>query len=96
MLVKLRATLSSIWSDIVDTYKRTKVLLLAVLAAIVYLEWEKIKAALLVYSGQKELSGDKKEDQALATQESSDNQQANTLANKAKDEPNPGDDWYKK
>ncbi len=95
MLDKVKLALSTVWADCVDTYKRCKILCIAIGAAIIYLEWNKIKEALLVYAGKKEMAKDKKEDSALASQEESAEQQANALEQKAKQETSD-DDWYKK
>ena len=100
MLNRIKLALSLVWTDLVDTYKRVKILLLAILAAIVYLEWRKIKEALLVYSGQKEIKTDNKQDQDLKSKENSDNQQADALQKQAQDLPKQeqpiDEDWYKK
>jgi hypothetical protein len=96
MLVKLKNFSKVVWSDICDTYQRIKIFLLAILAAIIYFEWQKIKEYLLLKSGQKEIDNSKKEDQKLSSQEEASNQQANALQKKAENEPSPGDDWYKK
>jgi hypothetical protein len=95
MLAKLKVILSSVWSDICDTYKRSKLFLLAIAAVIITLEFRKLKEFMIAYQGKQEIQKDQKEDQALVTKENDDNQQADALANKAKNEPNPGDDWYK-
>ena len=94
METKLKAALAAIWADIVDTYKRVKVFLLAILGIVIYFEWERIKAALILYAGKKQIQSDQKQDQVLAQKEASDNQQADALVQKAQNEENPGDDWY--
>lgn len=93
---KLKVLRSALWSDTIDTYKRVKILLLAILGAVIYFEWAKLKALWLVKAGQSELKSDNKQDQALAQKENQDNQQADVLVTKAQNEPNPGDDWNTK
>jgi cytochrome c-type biogenesis protein CcmH/NrfG len=99
MLAKLKAlgikVCHSVESDLVDTYERVKVYLLAILAIVAVWEWRKLKEALLVKMGQKQIDSSNKEDKKLATQENNDEQQAIALEKKAQDEPNPGDGWYK-
>lgn len=92
---KLKSFLSTAWSDICDTYKRVKIYLLAALAIVAVWEWRKIKAALLVKMGQKEVDSSKKEDQDLANKEKSANDQADVLVKKSENE-NSDDEWYKK
>jgi len=101
MLVKLKAIAATVWADVVDTYKRCKIILLAVGACIVYLEFNKIKEALLVSGEKKEMASDNKQDQALATKEKTENDAANVLvadANKlGQQSTTPVDpDWYEK
>ncbi len=95
MLSKLKAVLATIWADIVDTYKRVKVYVLALLAIVAIGEWQKIKAALLVKFGQKQIDSANKQDQKLATQEAQENQQADALVKKSGNE-SAEDDWYQK
>lgn len=101
MIAKLKAILSSIWADIVDTYKRIKIYFLGILAILAVIEWQKIKEALLAYGAQKDVSKAKKQDQTLSQQESAENQQANTLVQQAnklpsQEQPVTDVDWYKK
>lgn len=66
MLSKLKAVLISVWADVCDTYKRVKVYLLALLAIVAIWEWRKIKEALLVRMGQKQIDSANKQDQKLS------------------------------
>lgn len=95
MLSKLKAVLISVWADVCDTYKRVKVYLLALLAIVAIWEWRKIKEALLVRMGQKQIDSANKQDQKLSAQEAQENQQAEALVKKSGNEP-AEDDWYKK
>jgi len=95
MLAKIKTFLTAFKNQLLDLWNRSKVFLIAVGAAIIYFEWNKIKEAFLVYQGQKQISTDKKEDQSLATQENSANQQANALVTKAQNE-SAADDWNTK
>ena len=100
MLDKLKALAATIWSDIKDTYQKIKIPLLAIGALILTLEFKKIKEALIVAAGKKEIQNDQKKDQALAAQEKTDNTQANALIQEAKDLPAQeqpvAEDWYTK
>ena len=96
MWTKVKAVAASVWADLKDTYQRTKVFLLGILALAAYIEWNKIKTAWLVKSGQNEIKSDNKQDASLAKAEQTDNQQADALVEKAQNEDNPGNDWYVK
>lgn len=100
----MKAKLLSIWNsiklDLADTWKRSKMFLLAILGLVLYFEFDKIKQSLLVYGAKKETETSKKEDQILATKEKSENDQANTLIKAAEDLPKQegsvSDDWNTK
>jgi hypothetical protein len=100
MLSNFKIFLLAVWADICDTYKRIKVILFAVLAAIIYLEFDKIKEYLLVRTGQKEIKKDDVKDQKLANQEQSEVSEANDLEKEANQLPTQeqpvSDDWYLK
>lgn len=96
MWAKLKVLGGVVWADACDTWKRIKVFVLAAAAVVIYFEWTKLKAFLLVKSGQAELKSDNKQDAQLKAKEDSDNSQADALAKKAQNEPNPGDDWNTK
>jgi hypothetical protein len=100
MWTKVKAVAASIWTDVVDTYKRTKVFLLGILALVVYIEWQKIKTTWLVKSGQAEVKSDNKQDASLTKTEQVDNQQAEALVAQANQLPSTEqpvtEDWYKK
>ena len=83
MLQRIKSTLSVVLADLADTYKRLKIVIIAIGAAIIYFEWQRIKEALLVYQGKKEMQANNKEDADLKAKESTDSQQADTLAKKA-------------
>ena len=87
MTDKLKAIANVIWADVCDTYKRLKILIFAILAAVVYLEWEKISAAFLVYMANKSTQKDKTEDKTLYNKETSQNTQANALIQEAEGLP---------
>ncbi len=94
MLAKLKEISTTVWNDIKDTYSRFKIVIYGILLAIVYLEWNRIKVALLMAGGKKELTSAKKEDAALTQIEKTDSQQADALVKKAQNEPSQPDDWY--
>ena len=100
MLSKLKALWATVAADMKDTWNRSKMIILAILALVVTLEFRKLTEFLIAYTGQKEINKDKKEDQVLATKESTENAQADALVQQAQEEPSkeqPVDDnWYKK
>jgi hypothetical protein len=96
MLDKLKAILNMVWFDICDTYRRIKIVVFAIVGIIIALEFNKLKEFLIAYQGKKEMEKDQKIDSDLASKEKTENDQADALTKKAKDEPNPSNDWYKK
>lgn len=98
MTSKVKAFLQSVWNDLVDTYKRIKVFLLGLVAIIVLIEWQKIKAILLIYLGKKQLQSAQKEDQILATSADQANKQADALVQQAEQLPTQKqtipENWY--
>jgi hypothetical protein len=95
MWQKIKSFLTVVSSDFADTWKRTKIFIFAIGGLIVYLEFNKIKDALLAYGAKKEIDTTQKKDDKVAIQEDANNKQADALVAKAKEEPNPGDDWNK-
>ncbi len=100
MLQKVKTFLSTVWAEIVDTYEKVKVPLLAVLGLVVFIKWEYIKSLLTVYFANKELTSGKKEDAVLSNTETTENNQANALVKAAEELPKTEttvtEDWYKK
>ena len=100
MLDKLKAFWATLKSQLVDIWNRSKIFLIALGIAVVYLEWEKIKEAFLLYTANKEMKSDKKEDQTLAATETSASQQADALVKQAQALPSQEqpvtEDWYTK
>lgn len=96
---KVIAFLKTVWADIVDTYKRFKLVFIAVGGIILALEFQKIKTFILVYMGQKEIDSANKQDQILSSKESTANQQADALVKEANELPSKqaqvNEDWYK-
>src|ERR1700678_3215684 len=86
---KLKSLAATVWNDICNTYQRTKVYLLALLAIVVVWEWRKLKAAFLVKMGQKQIDSANKQDKVLAQAEQTENAEADALVKKAQNEPNP-------
>lgn len=99
MVTKLKAILVSILAELKDIWNRSKMYLLGLAAILAAIEFRKIKDALLVYSGKKEIQADQKKDQTLANQENQANAQADALVKQAADlpnqEPQVKPDWYK-
>lgn len=99
MLDKLKAFWTIVKAQIADIWNKSKMYLIAIAGIVFAIEWRRIKEALMVYSGSKEIAKDKKEDTNLATQEKTANQQAETLIQKANQEgsqnPTVTDDWNK-
>lgn len=99
MLSGAKLFFKAVYADLVDTYERLKIVIFAVLALIGYLEFDKIKDAVIVYSGKKEIQNDQKKSDALGIQETQENQQADALVKQAQDLPKQEqpvtDSWYK-
>ena len=99
MKAKLLAILTAVKNDLLDTWQRCKILILAIGALILALEFQKLKEFLLVYFGQRQLKSDQKQDAKLATQENDDNQKADALVKEAQSLPSQEtpvtDEWYK-
>lgn len=97
---KIKILASKAWADMVDTYERVKVYLIALTLLVIYIEWGKIKDILLLKSGQKEVDSAKKEDAGLAKTEADDNSKANSLIQDAQNlsnqQPPISEDWYRK
>jgi len=100
MLTKAKALLAIMGNQIADIWNKSKIYLLGIVAIIAALEFQKIKAALLVYAGKKEIQKDQKQDDVLAKTESTDNAQADALVKDAENLPSTEkpvtEDWYKK
>jgi hypothetical protein len=94
MLSKLKALWTVVIAQLADIWNRSKMVLLAIGALIVTLEFQKLKEFLLVYAGKKELQADQTKSDTLGVQESSENKQADTLVAKAANE-SVADDWNK-
>lgn len=95
MLSKIKAIADIVWVDVKDTYSRCKIVLFAIGALILALEFQKLKDFLLVYFGQRQLKETEKADTDLALEENTANDEANALEQKAKQETTDND-WYKK
>jgi hypothetical protein len=95
MVTKLKSLLASLVSELKDIWNRSKMYLIGLGVILVTLEWQKIKAALIVAAGAKEIKKDIKVDGQLAAQEQSASQQGDALATKATQET-AADDWNKK
>lgn len=94
MTTKIKLLLSKLCIELSDIWNKSKMYLLAAAAIVGVFFWRRIKAALLVYFGQKELAADKKEDAGLAKSENTANIQADALMAKSKNET-AADDWNK-
>jgi cell division protein FtsL len=99
MVDKLKLFYNGLISQLKDIWNRSKVFIIAIGAAVIYLEWNRIKEAFQVYMGQKELNSTNKKDQSLETQENNANAQANSLIQAAQNLPSKEkpvtDDWNK-
>lgn len=99
MKAKLQALLSGISKDLLDTWQRSKIILLAIVAAIVYLEFNRIKEALTVVTAKNEIKNTESKDKQLAQEEVDANQKADTLVKEAQNLSNQNspvkEDWYK-
>jgi hypothetical protein len=95
MVTKLKSLLASALSELKDIWNRSKMYLIGLAVILATLEWRKIKDALIVAAGAKEIKKDTKVDGQLAAREQSANQQADALVAKANQET-AADDWNKK
>ena len=100
MWEKVKVFWGKVGSDLADTWKRVKVFVFALAGVVVYLEFNKIKDALIAYAGKKEMRTSEKKDDKLATQEDTNNKKADALVAEAAalpfQEKPVGEDWYKK
>jgi hypothetical protein len=100
MGAKLKAFLATIWADIVDTYKRSKLVLLAIAAVVITLEFNRIKEAIAIASAKKVDKDAHTDDTKLAAQETQLNQEADAAVKQAaqetQNEAPVTDDWNKK
>lgn len=97
---KIKAFLLVIKNDLVDTWQRTKVLILGILVIFVYLKFNQIKDAILAYGAKKEMDSAQKQDGQEAAQEDADKKQADALVTQANalssQQPAITEDWNKK
>jgi hypothetical protein len=98
---KLLAFFTAFKTDLIDTYKRSKIFLLGILLLVVAFEWTKLKEFLLTYMGQREMKQTTAKDDTLKAQEGALNASADALvkdANALPDSQKPVTDpnWYKK
>ena len=95
----IKEALTTIKADLADTWVKYKGIFLAIIAAVVYLEFNKIREALLLYSGKKEIDKADSKDIDLKKQEDGLNTKANILVEEAKTLPEQEkpvtSDWYK-
>lgn len=100
MWAKIKAFFAAVGNDLADTWKRIKVFVIAIAGLVVYLEFTKIKDAIIAYAGKKEADTTQKKDDKDAIAEDTNNKQADALvaeaaALPAQEQP-VGEDWYKK
>jgi hypothetical protein len=100
MKAKLQILLQGIGRDLLDTWQRSKMVLLAIGAAIIYFEFDKIKEALTVNQAKKEITDTEKKDSQLAQEENSDKQKADSFVHEAQSLSSQNspvtEDWYEK
>lgn len=100
----MKDKLIAIWNVVVnqakDVWNRSKVVIVAIGAIILALEYQKIKEWVIAYLGQKEMDNSKKQDIQLEAKEDTDNNKANALIEDAKNLPSQEKpvtaDWNKK
>jgi hypothetical protein len=97
----IKEILTAIKNDLIDTYQRSKMVILAILALVGFIEINKIKEFLIAYMAKKEETTTNKKSDTLKKNESDENQQANELIQKAEqlpstEQPVTDVDWYKK
>ena len=83
MWLKIKAFFVAVGSDFADTWKRIKVLVFAIAGLIVYLEFSRIKDAIIAYNGKKEIDSTQKQDDKTQVQEDANNKQADALVTQA-------------
>lgn len=100
MWEKFKAFLVVVKNDLDDTWKRTKVFIIAIAGLVLYLEFTKIKDALIAYAGKKEAANTQKKDDKLSEQEDNNKKQADALVAEAAALPAQqqpvNEDWYTK
>lgn len=100
MLDKIKSAWAVAVVELKDVWNRGKMFIIAILAIIGAIEFQKIRDFILLYLAKREMDGAKKEDQSLANQESKANDEADKLIKEAEDLPKhekPVDnDWFKK
>lgn len=100
MKARLQALLAVVVAELKDIWNRGKMVLLALLALIGIVEFEKLKELLLVYLANKQIKSNNKIDQGLAAKQDSANSQADALVQQAQqlgsNQPTVQPDWYKK
>lgn len=95
MLSSLKAFFSTIKLQVVDCWNRSKIFILALVALVLTLEFQKIKDSIIIYLSQKEIKSSDEIDEKLAAKENMETTQANQLEQQAANET-ATDDWYKK
>ena len=100
MGAKIKAFFAVVGKDLVDTWQRVKIPLLAIGSLIVYLKFTQIKDAIIAYNAKKEIDTTKKTDDKDAAIENTDSKQADALVAKADALPATEkpvqEDWYTK
>jgi FtsZ-binding cell division protein ZapB len=100
MLAKLKSIWTAIKADMLDTWHRCKILLIAIAALFFTLEFEKIKTALETYLAGRELKNTNTKSDSLQTKEENLDKQADQLVtdadNVSKTDQPIGLDWNKK
>jgi len=95
MLTKLKAIWAVVKTELATIWDKSRMYIIGLVVILATLEWRRIKEALIVAAGAREIKNANTQDGKLASQENTDKQQAQALEQKAQNEPNPSDDWNK-
>lgn len=97
MIDNFKLFLGGLKSQLEDIWNRSKMVLLAIVALVVALEFQKIKDALILYSGKKEIEKDKDEEKVLSKKENDEKTEADSFVKAAQElqlkEQPVSDDW---
>jgi len=97
---KALVLLTSFKNEIVDTWEKIKVPVIAIAALIISLRFRELVVTWITKAGQREVKDDNKKDQQIAAQESQESAEADALQAEANslpsEQPPVGEDWYKK
>lgn len=99
MIAKVKAAFTSLKGEIVDTWERSKMVILTIVGLIVALEFRAIQEWVVAYLNGRSIKAAVAKDDELKGQETALNQQADALVKHAEELPSQekpvSADWYK-